>query len=56
MARSCSGPIAAFANGDARTALNTLEMVVLNGDLDGDTHHRHRGGAGAVHLPKIPAL
>lgn len=29
--------IAAFANGDARSALSTLEMVVLNGDLDGDT-------------------
>ena len=30
--------VAAFANGDARVALNTLEMVVLNGDLrtDGD--------------------
>ncbi len=27
--------IAAFANGDARTALSTLEMVVLNGELDG---------------------
>ena len=26
--------IARFANGDARTALNTLEMVVNNGDLD----------------------
>lgn len=26
--------IAIFANGDARTALSTLEMVVLNGDLD----------------------
>lgn len=26
--------IAVFANGDARTALSTLEMVVLNGDLD----------------------
>lgn len=26
--------IAAFANGDARNALSTLEMVVLNGDLD----------------------
>ena len=24
--------IAAFANGDARIALNTLEMVVLNGE------------------------
>lgn len=29
--------IAAFANGDARTALSTLEMVVLNGDTDGDS-------------------
>ena len=29
--------IANFANGDARTALSTLEMVVLNGELDGDT-------------------
>lgn len=28
--------IAAFANGDARTALNTLEMAVLNGDIDSD--------------------
>ncbi|MBQ8201609.1 MAG: replication-associated recombination protein A [Clostridia bacterium] len=28
--------IAAFANGDARTALSTLEMVVLNGDVQGD--------------------
>lgn len=26
--------IAVFANGDARTALSTLEMVVLNGNLD----------------------
>lgn len=26
--------IAEFSNGDARTALNTLEMVVLNGELD----------------------
>ena len=46
--------MADFANGDARTALSTLEMVVLNGDLDGDTHHRHRRDAGAVHLQKIP--
>ena len=29
--------IAAFANGDARSALSTLEMVVLNGDTDGET-------------------
>ena len=28
--------VAAFANGDARTALGTLEMVVLNGDRNGD--------------------
>lgn len=28
--------IARFANGDARTALSTLEMAVLNGELDGD--------------------
>ncbi len=27
--------IAAFANGDARMALSTLEMAVLNGDLEG---------------------
>ena len=26
--------IANFANGDARTALSTLEMVILNGDID----------------------
>ena len=29
--------IANFANGDARTALSTLEMVVLNGEMDGDS-------------------
>ena len=28
--------IARFANGDARTALNTLEMAVLNGRLDSE--------------------
>ena len=28
--------LAAFSNGDARTALSTLEMVVLNGDFDGE--------------------
>lgn len=28
--------IAAFANGDARTALNTLEMAVLNGEISPD--------------------
>ena len=30
------GAIANFANGDARAALSTLEMAVLNGDTDGD--------------------
>lgn len=29
--------IAVYANGDARTALNTLEMAVTNGRVDGDT-------------------
>lgn len=29
--------VAAFANGDARTVLGTLEMVILNGQRDGDT-------------------
>lgn len=28
--------VAVFANGDARTALSTLEMAVLNGELDAD--------------------
>ena len=28
--------IAVFASGDARTALSTLEMAVLNGDVDGE--------------------
>ncbi len=28
--------IAVFSNGDARTALSTLEMVILNGDLDSE--------------------
>lgn len=28
--------IAGFANGDARTALNTLEMVVFNGEIESD--------------------
>ncbi|MDO5141637.1 MAG: replication-associated recombination protein A [Eubacteriales bacterium] len=29
--------VARFANGDARTALSTLEMLVLNGETTGDT-------------------
>ena len=37
--------IASFANGDARTALNTLEMVVLNGEIlaDGTIHVTKEG-------------
>ena len=31
------GLIANFANGDARSALSTLEMVVLNGDVQGNS-------------------
>ncbi len=34
MSRDQLEAIARFANGDARTALNTLEMAVLNGKLD----------------------
>ena len=33
----CLAMIANFANGDARSALSTLEMAVLNGELDGET-------------------
>ncbi|MDR1192757.1 MAG: replication-associated recombination protein A [Peptococcaceae bacterium] len=29
------GVLAGFANGDARVALSTLEMVILNGEMDG---------------------
>lgn len=36
MEKSLVEVIAAFANGDARTALNTLEMAVLNGEMQGD--------------------
>ena len=32
----CLATIASFANGDARNALSTLEMAVLNGELDGE--------------------
>ncbi len=31
---SMIGMIAEFSNGDARTALSTLEMLILNGDID----------------------
>ena len=33
------GMIASFANGDARTALSVLEMVILNGDISTDEGH-----------------
>lgn len=36
MERSLIEVIAAFANGDARTALNTLEMAVLNAEMQPD--------------------
>ena len=36
MEQSHLSAIARFANGDARTALNTLEMAVLNGKIDSD--------------------
>ena len=36
MEKALLGTIAAFANGDARTALNTLEMAVLNGEISPD--------------------
>lgn len=32
--------IASFANGDARTALSTLEMAVLNGEIDEIDHNK----------------
>ena len=40
MEEECIPAIAKFANGDARTALSTLEMAVLNGEIDrdGNTH------------------
>ena len=37
ISRDMLSQIANFANGDARTALGTLEMVVLNDEADGDT-------------------
>lgn len=36
MGESLLSTIATFANGDARTALNTLEMAVLNGEISSD--------------------
>ena len=37
MPREMLEAVANFANGDARSALSTLEMVVLNGETDGET-------------------
>ena len=34
MTEDMLGKIAAFSNGDARVALSTLDMVILNGDVD----------------------
>ena len=48
--------VASFANGDARTALSTLEMVVLNGGPEGGDHPGDPGAFGAVHQPAVPAL
>ncbi|MCD8144156.1 MAG: replication-associated recombination protein A [Oscillospiraceae bacterium] len=36
VSREMLGQLAEFANGDARTALSTLEMVVLNGSVEPD--------------------
>ncbi len=36
MERELLSTVASFANGDARTALNTLEMAVLNGEIGSD--------------------
>ena len=47
--------VAAFANGDARTALGTLEMAVLNAERQG-ADGGHPGEPGAVHQQKIPPL
>ena len=51
------GMIARFANGDARTALSTLEMAVLNGEsAEGHTVQVSHGDAGAVPVAQIPAV
>jgi len=49
--------IAGFSNGDARTALNTLEMAVLNGRMDASRHPARAGrGAVPVHEPPLAAV
>lgn len=47
--------IAEFANGDARSALSTLEMAVLNGDIVGDKTVI-TAEIRTVHVEKIPPL
>ena len=48
--------IARFANGDARTALSTLEMAVLNGELKRRRDDGRRSDGGTVYFQKIPSL
>ena len=48
--------IARFANGDARAALSTLEMVVLNADYTYIYSARDGGDARAVHVAQIAAV
>ena len=48
--------IADFANGDARTALNTLEMAVTNGQVDSDKTTWLPRHLNSVSVKKIPAL
>lgn len=40
MEEDCIKAVAKFANGDARTALSTLEMAVMNGEVDRDGNTR----------------
>ena len=52
----CLSMIANFANGDARSALSTLEMAVLNGELDGETTRVTRETVGQCTSKKVVAL
>ena len=51
ISQDCLKMIAVFANGDARSALSTLEMAVLNGDEK--RRDRHRGNGGKLYFPQI---
>lgn len=44
--------IANFANGDARTALSTLEMVVLNGDTEPTEEYKEKTAEGAFRVTR----